>query len=100
MWPKAHRIHYYFTVYNANQIEANSLNKQNGQNSVNFEAIWLKFYMKVNETFMKFGHPADTLMKNKILPRQKLKFDQIWRCLSDTGSDGSGWVATWKYKCS
>ena len=54
----------------------NSFTQQNGFNSVNFYAIWLKFYMKVNETFMKFcffiSHPADTLIKIKILPKKLL----------------------------
>ena len=45
------------------------LPNKNGHNSVNFKAIWLKFYSKVDDTFMKLryfiSHPKKMLIKNR-----------------------------------
>ena len=50
----------------------NSLTQQNDHTSVNLLAIWLKFFIKVDETCMKLlyfvSHPLKTLIKIETLP--------------------------------
>ena len=52
---------------------------KNCHNSVNFKEIWLKFHMKVDETFIKLryfiSYPLKRQIKNKNLP---WNFTTIW----------------------
>ena len=53
---------------------------KNSHNFVNFRAIWLKFYIQVDETFMKLcyfiSHPSKTLLKY-----QKFAMKFLYLCL-------------------